>query len=480
MRALFGSFGRPLALLFATLTALWAVVFIVLPQFSMLDKALRRPVQQSDTAVIQRVMRDARTCQSVLRRQIAAADAEAEGAAAPQSDGGLMIPSISSPSSAGGGQSSAGGGLATPSIGAGAPSPSAGGSEVIQCARARTDAPLTRGDGARATIAETYNAPLLSVDATAAPEEQIAQAEAVLAALAPLLERSGAQAGLDYTGVNFEQIWAPRAIPMTAETRAAEDAEWGNQFLNLIGVRFVADDQVQLRITLATLLRTLFYAAAATVLALIVCYPIAYNLALASTGRKAVALFLALIIPYAIVEIMRIYAWVSIIENRGVLNLLLDWVGIIDLEQDEAIPFKESPLTVFTVIVYTYMLYMVFPMVSVMSTLDKNQLEAGRDLGASVWRVHRRIIIPHAKPGVVVGVVTTFMLCAGAFSVPQIISRGRQAEWFSQTIYTRYFEAAGGENIGAAYAFAFMFVCLIIVALFMWITRSRLKDFVRS
>jgi spermidine/putrescine transport system permease protein len=71
------------------------------------------------------------------------------------------------------------------------------------------------------------------------------------------------------------------------------------------------------------------------------------------------------------------------------------------------------------------------------------------------------------------------MLAAGAFSVPRIISRGLQSEWFSQTIYNKFFESQN-SNIGAAYAFAYTAICFIIVGLFMRLTKARLQDFART
>jgi spermidine/putrescine transport system permease protein len=121
---------------------------------------------------------------------------------------------------------------------------------------------------------------------------------------------------------------------------------------------------------------------------------------------------------------------------------------------------------------------MVFPIYNVMSTLDRNQIEAARDLGASTRKLHWRIVIPHSKPGIAVGCIATFMLAAGAFSVPRIISRGLQSEWFSQTIYNKFFEV-NNSNVGAAYSLAYTVICFVIVGLFMWIMRTRLKDFAR-
>ena len=478
MSGLFKSYGRGLALFFVLMVAIWAVMLIVLPQFAMVDKALRPPDRQKDSSVVQTLMQDAATCASVIQAYIDAAKADEaavdnDGLAAP-SAGGMVVPSA--------------GGMAVPSAGDMA-TPSIGGQEssatrpyILQCDRTTTLVKLVRDvDAPQETLAGLYGLPELSIDASSPMEEQIAQTEAVRVAVEPLLRRllEEERSAFPYAVSNFELIWAARPIPLSPETKAAEDAELGNQFFDLIGVRYEKGGVVHLRIGLATLLRTILFAVAATALALLICYPIAYNLALALTGTKAIILFLALVIPYAIVELMRIYAWVSIVEQRGLINNFLDWIGAIDIEAGEAIAFKRSPFTIFLVIVYTYMLYMVFPLASVMSTLDKNQLEAGRDLGASTWRLHRRIIVPHAKPGIAVGCITTFMLAAGAFSVPRIVSRGLQSEWFAQTIYNKFFESEN-SNVGAAYSFAFTVVCFVIVALFMWMMRARLRDFVRA
>ncbi|MCW3783310.1 ABC transporter permease [Defluviimonas salinarum] len=276
------------------------------------------------------------------------------------------------------------------------------------------------------------------------------------------------------TLTNFDVLVAATRIPLSAEAKAAESREIGKRIYGLLGLRYEQSGEVYERLGLTNLARTLLFAVMTTALALAICYPIAYKVALATPAHRVVWLMLGLIIPYAIAELMRIYAWTTIIDNRGVLNSLLIWTGILT----EPIQFARMPGTVFVVIAYTYVLFMVFPMLNVMSTLDRNQIEAARDLGASPWRVHRRVVIPHAKPGIAVGCIATFMLAAGAFSVPRIISRGLQAEWFSQTIYNKFFESET-SNVGAAYSFAYTLVCFLIVGLFMWIMQTRLKDFAR-
>jgi len=224
--------------------------------------------------------------------------------------------------------------------------------------------------------------------------------------------------------------------------------------------------------------RTIVYAALVTVLALVVCYPIAFAVAKVATPQAAAFLMLGLIIPYAINELLRVYAWLMILDYQGVLNTALQWVGVTNLAAQQWIPFLESPAAVFVAMVYAYILFMVFPIYNTLETLDRNQLEAARDLGASTWRIHWRVAIPHAKPGIAVGCIMTFMLSAGSYSVPQIMTRGTSGDWFSQTIYRQFFES-NNWNQGAAYAFTLLIVCIVFIFLMMTIFRVGVRDIAR-
>ncbi|MDJ1159248.1 ABC transporter permease [Chelatococcus sp. SYSU_G07232] len=208
--------------------------------------------------------------------------------------------------------------------------------------------------------------------------------------------------------------------------------------------------------------RTILSALAVAAVALVVCYPIAYAAAFAPTPRRAAILLTALLVPYAMNELLRVYAWLMIFDYRGVLNSLFAAVGLADLEARRWVPFLETQGALFTVMVSVYALFMVFPIMNTLQTLDPHQIEAARDLGASAWRIHARVVIPHAKPGIAVGVITVFMLAAGSFAVPQILSRGTGGDWFSQLVYRQFFEA-NNWNLGSAYAFSLLVVSLAIV-----------------
>ena len=222
-------------------------------------------------------------------------------------------------------------------------------------------------------------------------------------------------------------------------------------------------------------MKTIGYAALVTLLALIVCYPVAYTVAQLATPNKAALLMLGLVVPYAINELLRVYAWLMILDYQGVINSMLAWLGLVDFAAKTWIPFLEHPGSVFVALVYAYVLFMVFPIYNTIETLDKNQIEAARDLGASTWRIHWRVVIPHAKPGIAVGCIMTFMLSAGSYAVPQVMTRGKSGDWFSQLIYRQFFESFNW-NIGAAYSFSLLLVCIAFIFLMMTIFRVGIRD----
>jgi spermidine/putrescine transport system permease protein len=222
-------------------------------------------------------------------------------------------------------------------------------------------------------------------------------------------------------------------------------------------------------------IKTIGYAALVTLIALVVCYPVAYTVAQLATPQSAALLLLGLIVPYAINELLRVYAWLMILDYQGVLNTFLAWLGVVDLEQRGWIPFLEYPGSVFVALIYAYVLFMVFPIYNTMQTLDKNQIEAARDLGAPTWRIHWRVVIPHAKPGIAVGCIMTFMLSAGSYAVPQVMTRGKSGDWFSQLIYRQFFESFNW-NTGAAYSFTLLLVCIAFIFLMMMLFRVGIRD----
>ena len=128
-----------------------------------------------------------------------------------------------------------------------------------------------------------------------------------------------------------------------------------------------------------------------TALALVVCYPIAYYLAKVATHKWLSILMLCLLVPYWVNEVLRAYAWRVLMARNGLINQAAVGLGFepIDFFNYE-LPVLDANIALFVGLIYSYILFMIFPMFSAMESLDTNQIEAARDLGASWARVHRQ------------------------------------------------------------------------------------------
>lgn len=206
----------------------------------------------------------------------------------------------------------------------------------------------------------------------------------------------------------------------------------------------------------AVFLKTIWSSVVVTGAALAICYPISFYLAKVAVGRKFTWLMIGLIAPYWINELLRLFAWQLILADSGILNQLLMWSGFIS----EPVNFRSGNGAVIVEMAYAYILFMVFPLYNAMESLDRNQIDAARDLGASWVRIHRRIVVPHAKPGIAIGCIMTFMLAAGSIAAPQLLG-SPSSFWFTEIIHT-HFETANW-NQGAAYAVLLASLCLLFL-----------------
>jgi spermidine/putrescine transport system permease protein len=219
----------------------------------------------------------------------------------------------------------------------------------------------------------------------------------------------------------------------------------------------------------AIFLKTIWSSVIVTGVALTICYPIAFYIAKVAKGAHLSWILMGLIIPYWINELLRIFAWQLILADKGILNQFLLFAGIIS----DPINFRAGNGAVIMGMAYAYVLFMVFPLYNAMESLDRNQIDAARDLGSSRLRIHWRIVIPHAKPGIAVGCIMTFMLAAGSIAAPQLLG-SPSSFWFTQIIYTN-FETANW-NQGAAYAMVLAVLCLVFIMVMLKIFKVSLKE----
>ena len=214
-------------------------------------------------------------------------------------------------------------------------------------------------------------------------------------------------------------------------------------------------------VDLSVFVKTLFVALLITIFDLILCYPLAYYLGQSGTGGSMRIFVLLLIIPYWVNEILRAFAFRIIFGSSGVVNTVLIALGVIDQPYD----FIRENVALYAGLGYAYILLMIFPIYNAIESLDHNQVEAARDLGSPWWRIHWRVVIPFAKPGITSGCTMVFMLTAGALAAPQILG-GPSSLWFTQIIY-QWFNAGQNWARGSAYAVVLLISCIVFVLLMM-------------
>lgn len=239
----------------------------------------------------------------------------------------------------------------------------------------------------------------------------------------------------------------------------------GNVETSLFGFTF------EIPVHVKTFSQTIWYSMVVTVICFALAYPLAYYMAKIVSPKSVPTLLLLLFVPLWVSEVLRAFAWWIILAFKGPLNAMLLGLGLIE----DPIRWTNMGYTgVMVGLVYTYVLFMLFPIYNAISSLDTNQIEAADDLGAPWYKIHWRIVLPHAKPGIASGSVMVFMLSAGSLLVPSILG-STTSQWFTQTI-DQWFKDALDWNTASAYAFLLLILCTVFVSIAMKLFKVKLSD----
>lgn len=211
-----------------------------------------------------------------------------------------------------------------------------------------------------------------------------------------------------------------------------------------------------------------------TLITLVAGYPFAHLAATGSSGRARV-MFAALIVPFALADPLRAWAWATMVGPGGLLSNLLVGLGLLDVGSASAL-FHGPPNALLPTMAYALLPMAVLPMWVALRTLDPRLVEAARDLGASPFQIQRRIVLPHALPGIVVGAIVTFVFAAGAHAVVHIAGHARDG--FAAAAWREV--ADGPERAhAAAEAVVLALVCLVVVHAILGLFGLRLGDVIR-
>ena len=241
---------------------------------------------------------------------------------------------------------------------------------------------------------------------------------------------------------------------------------------------------------LSVFLRSFWLALLATLVCLLIGYPVSYWMA--KEGPRFQRLAMALImLPMWMNFLLRTYSWMSILENNGLLNQLFQNIGVIDLYNRIAPFFVDlhnvfaryfggvetsfvpiyhfqmigTPGAVVLGMVYNYLPFMILPIYSVIVKLDNSLMEAARDLGADGVRVFRRVIFPLSLPGILSGVTMVFVPSVSTFAISNLLGGGNQM-MLGDLIELQFLGGAYNPHLGAAISMVMMVivvVCMVVM-----------------
>ncbi|MRI34419.1 ABC transporter permease [Endozoicomonas sp. OPT23] len=206
-----------------------------------------------------------------------------------------------------------------------------------------------------------------------------------------------------------------------------------------------------------TFLRTAVMSIMATLLTLLIAFPIAWYIAKVAQGKNKKLLFLACLIPFWVSELVRTYGWMILLRESGIISGFLQWSGL----SSGPVELLYNDITVMTGLIYASMLFMVVPLVSTLEGMDDSLVEAAYDLGASTFTVIRSIILPYAMPGVISGCIVVFMLTLGNYLTPTLLG-GKHSLWFTEQIFTQFITRFNWEQ-GAAFGVLLLTLSSLLV-----------------
>jgi putrescine transport system permease protein len=202
-----------------------------------------------------------------------------------------------------------------------------------------------------------------------------------------------------------------------------------SQAMSLDNFAFLFSDKLYA----VTYLRSVFMAACATLLCLALGFPMAYGIARSSRATRSLLLML-IILPFWISFLLRVYAWMGLMNNYGTINSLLLWAGIID----QPIQLMYTDFAVFVGLVYSYLPFMILPLYASLERMDLDLVEAAQDLGASRSRAFWDVTWPLARPGVIAGCLLVFIPAIGEYVIPYLLG-GPESLLIGRVLFDEFF-----------------------------------------
>ena len=182
--------------------------------------------------------------------------------------------------------------------------------------------------------------------------------------------------------------------------------------LNFGNFAFLVEDNLYCK----AYLNSIWVAGVSTLLCLLLGYPMAYAIARSQSSTRNILLLLV-ILPFWTSFLLRVYAWIGILKNNGLINNTLMALGVID----QPIQMLQTDFAVYVGIVYSYLPFMILPLYANLEKLDLTLLEAAADLGCRPWKSFLKVTLPLSLPGIIAGCLLVFIPAVGEFVIPALL-----------------------------------------------------------
>lgn len=210
-----------------------------------------------------------------------------------------------------------------------------------------------------------------------------------------------------------------------------------------------------------TYVDSIWMGALATLICLVLAYPVALSISRKSEHMQRTMVMIVML-PMWMNFLLRTYAWMSLLENNGLINQFLRWIGVVG--SDASLQMINTDGAVILGMVYNFLPFMILPLYSVMAKMDGRVIEAAQDLGSNGWQVFRRVILPLSAPGIVSGVTMVFVPAVSTFVISKLLG-GSKLMMIGDVIETMFVGDGCDYNVGAALSLILMVLMLICMSL---------------
>ncbi|CRM04608.1 MULTISPECIES: ABC transporter permease subunit [Pseudomonas] len=232
--------------------------------------------------------------------------------------------------------------------------------------------------------------------------------------------------------------------------------------LNLANYSLLAGDELYIAAYLGSLKMAFF----STLLCLLIGYPMAYAIASARKEMQTV-LVLLIMMPTWTAILIRVYAWMGILSNNGLLNGFLMSMGFIN----EPLQILNTNIAVYIGVVYSYLPFMILPLYANLVKHDQSLLEAASDLGSSTFNSFWKITVPLSKNGIIAGCMLVFIPVVGEFVIPELLG-GPETLMIGKVLWQEFFN---NRDWPVASALAVVMLAILIVPIILF-NRSQAKE----